>query len=78
MADSSHFNFYLHNGLCVSLHRNLKFTAKFYIIYIYIQILGEINGKLPLRTCPGCSVPEPYRSPDWALVPAQTSPKADY
>jgi len=32
---------------------------------------GESNGKLPLRTCPGCSVPEPYRSPDWALVPAQ-------
>jgi len=25
---------------------------------------GESNGKLPLRTCPGCSVPEPYRSPD--------------
>jgi len=22
---------------------------------------GGINGKLPLRTCPGCSVPEPYR-----------------
>jgi len=25
---------------------------------------GENNGKLPLRTCPGCSVPEPYQSPD--------------
>jgi len=25
---------------------------------------GESNGKLPLRTCPGCSAPEPYRSPD--------------
>jgi len=25
---------------------------------------GESNGKLPLRTCPGCSVPEPYQSPD--------------
>jgi len=25
---------------------------------------GERNGNLPLRTCPGCSVPEPYRSPD--------------
>jgi len=23
------------------------------------------------RTCPGCSVPEPYRSHDWALVPAK-------
>jgi len=25
---------------------------------------GESNGKLPLRTCPGCSVPEQYHSPD--------------
>jgi len=32
---------------------------------------GESNGKLPRRTCPGCSVPEPYRSHDWALVPAK-------
>jgi hypothetical protein len=40
--------------------------------------LGESNGKLPQRTCPGCSVPEPYRSPDWALVPAQTGPRAEY
>ena len=22
---------------------------------------GESNGKLSPRTCPGCSVPEPYR-----------------
>jgi len=22
----------------------------------------ESNGKLPLRTCPGCSIPEPYQS----------------
>jgi hypothetical protein len=22
------------------------------------------NGKLPLRSCPECSVPEPYQSPD--------------
>ena len=28
-------------------------------------------GILPPRTCPGCSVPEPYRSHDWALVPAK-------
>ena len=40
--------------------------------------LGESNGKLPLRTCSGCSVPEPYRSPDWALVPAKTGPRAEY
>ena len=32
---------------------------------------GKSNGNLPLRTCPGCSVPEPYRSPDWVLVPAK-------
>jgi len=32
---------------------------------------GESNGKLPPRTCPGCSVPEPYWSHDWALVPAK-------
>jgi hypothetical protein len=25
---------------------------------------GERNGNLPLITCSGCSVPEPYRSPD--------------
>jgi len=39
---------------------------------------GGSNDKLPLRTCPGCSIPEPYRSPDWALVPAQTIPRAEY
>ena len=33
---------------------------------------GESNGNLPLRNCLECSVPEPYRSPDWALVPAKT------
>ena len=32
---------------------------------------GESNGKLPARTCPGCSVPEPYWSHDWALIPAK-------
>jgi len=32
---------------------------------------GESIGNLPPRTCPGCSVPEPYRSHDWALVPAK-------
>ena len=43
-------------------------------IYIYIYIymyMGESNGNLPLRTCLGCSVPGPYRSPDWALVAAE-------
>jgi len=32
---------------------------------------GESNGKLLPRTCPGSSVPEPYQSHDWALVPAK-------
>jgi hypothetical protein len=36
------------------------------------------NDKLPLRTCLECSVPEPYRSPDWVLVPAETGLKAEY
>ena len=36
----------------------------------------ESNGNLPLRNCLECSVPEPYRSPDWALVPAKTGLRA--
>jgi hypothetical protein len=39
---------------------------------------GESNGKLPLRICTGGSVPEPYKSPDRALVSAQTGPRAEY
>jgi len=39
---------------------------------------GENNGNLPLRIFPGCSVPEPYRSPDWVLVPAKTGLRAEY
>jgi hypothetical protein len=39
---------------------------------------GESNGKLPLRCCPECSVPETYRSPDLALVPAKTGPRDEY
>jgi hypothetical protein len=34
-------------------------------------LLGESNGRLPLRTCAGCSIREPYQSPDWVLVPAK-------
>jgi hypothetical protein len=43
-----------------------------------ILLAGDSNGKRPLRTCSECSVPEPYRSPDWALVPAKTGPRAEY
>ena len=53
-----------------------------YLPYIYIYniyvCVGESNGKLPPITCPGCSVPEPYRSHDWALVPASPASKAEY
>jgi len=49
------------------------------ILYFTIcWVLGESNGKLPPRTCPGCSVPEPYRSHEWALVPASPVSKAEY
>jgi hypothetical protein len=48
------------------------------ILSSHIRLVGESNGKLPLRTCPGCSIPKPYRSSDWALVSAQTSPRAEY
>jgi hypothetical protein len=41
-------------------------------------ILGESNGKLSLRTSLEYSMPKPNRSPDWALVPAKTGPKAEY
>jgi hypothetical protein len=40
--------------------------------------VGDSNGKLPLIICPGCRVPEPYHTPDWALVSAQTGPRAGY
>ena len=36
---------------------------------------GESNGKLLHRTCPGCSGPEPYRSHEWSLVPANPASK---
>ena len=36
---------------------------------------GESNGKLSPRTCPGCSMPEQYRSLDQALVPASRASK---
>jgi hypothetical protein len=46
------------------------FKIVFDIITAYTP-RGESIDKLPLRNCPGCSVPEPYRSSDWALVPAK-------
>ena len=53
------------------------FTALLHVLMFVYHPSGESNGKLPLRTCPGCSVPEPYQLPDWALVSAQTGPRAE-
>ena len=36
------------------------------------------HQNLYARTCPGCSMPEPYRSHDWALVHANKATKAEY
>jgi hypothetical protein len=30
----------------------------------YVANAWESNDKLPLRICPGCSIPELYQSPD--------------
>jgi len=50
----------------------LKYTHTHPLYFIVnITYTGESNGKLPPRTCPGCSVPEPYWSHDWALVLAK-------
>jgi hypothetical protein len=49
---------------------SLKSRICSFAMYYYYHP-GESNGNLPLRTCPGCSVPEPYRSPGWVLVPAK-------
>jgi len=47
------------------------------ILILSINTSGESNGKLPPRTCPECSVPEPYRTHDWALIPASPVSKAE-
>jgi hypothetical protein len=57
-----------------SKHAEVNYRNKF---KVNSWFLGESNGKIPLRTCPECSVPEPYRSPEWALVPAKTGLRAE-
>ena len=67
------------------LAHSSTFPARIYRVIVDVEAsggkggtskrVGGSNGKLPLRTCLGCSVPEPNRSPDWALVPAQNGPK---
>ena len=66
--------------LIVAFHKfaNALKNAFYAKLIIYIYIVGESNGKLPPRTCPGCSLPEPYRSHEWALVPANPASKAEY
>jgi len=44
---------------------------------ICIEWRKAMANYLP-RTFPGCSVPEPYRSHDWAMVPASPAYKAEY
>ena len=39
---------------------------------------GRKQWQTTPKTCPRCSVPEPYRSHDWALVPANPASKAEY
>ena len=54
------------------------YFAYILVFYAPIIVAGESSGNLPLRNCLECSVPEPYRSPDWALVPAKTGLRAEY
>jgi hypothetical protein len=74
------FNFFSVQRIRRTFHKGMyvyfcNFNIYWHQILVHIFILvyaykGESNGNLPLRICPGCSVPEPYQSPDWALVPA--------
>jgi len=67
--------------VCCKTYNVPIFSAEgihYFISYRICDLSGGSNGKLTPRTCPGCSVPEPYRSPDWALVAAQTGPRAEY
>jgi len=59
------------------IHHNIGYDMIYDMIRVY-DMWGENNGKLPPRTCPGCSVPEPYQSHDWALVSASPASKAEY
>jgi len=49
---------------CINTQLCVSQTQQNRIMFIIIlwQHSGESNGKLPPRTCPGCSVSEPYRS----------------
>ena len=65
-----------HNSKASPSHDEWKTNLMSLVILFHLLCaLGESNGKLPPRTCPGCSMPEPYRSHDWALVPASPASK---
>ena len=72
-------NFLAHSSTyrCYDLSRRCGRTGTWRRKWERLKV-GESNGKLPPRTCPGCSVPEPHRSHDWALVPANPASKAEY
>ena len=48
--------------------------------YLYVLLCYSLHQYLiyNITVCPGCSVPEPYQSPDWALASALTGPRAEY
>jgi hypothetical protein len=69
---------FTHTHKKMNLSYATNMTYLLFLINMHIVVRGESNAKLPLRTCPECSVPEPYRSPDWALVPAKTGPRDEY
>ena len=40
--------------------------------------VGTSTKRGKAMASPGCRVPEPYQSPNWALISAQTGPRAEY
>jgi len=73
----SRAGFWKKDGAAVRAIRIIQYNNLLFY-FTYYNLLGESNGNLPLRICPGCSVPGPYRSPDWVLVPAKTGLRAEY
>jgi hypothetical protein len=49
------------NFVCVSGFETVIFLYEKILstFFVFMATKGESNGKLLLRTCPGCSVPEP-------------------
>jgi len=54
-------------------------ATKIDLIYIYISFIGRKQWQTTPKNLPHtCSVPEPYRSHDWTLVPASPASKAEF